>query len=227
MNHKLLIPIIALLILLLTPTITYGSEAISLPHTVYNNTTVTYKETGSKRESWLCEITLDVTYNTTTFGVFKTYIADSNVEAEQKRIEIHCQGDKTMFWYKDPTITFQLHSESTDTYNKVEYYTVTFQRGKISIGAKLPDQKVDYDKYVKDYAIGDVPFVPKWVAGSGSVSGTNIVLTGGYVTLEFKAFTTGIQISNFMDMIMSFVPIIVLFAMLGMLFGLLKKFGKI
>jgi len=58
------------------------------------------------------------------------------------------------------------------------------------------------------------------------VKGTNeTTTTGGYAQVDVNVGAVGIG-GNIIDTMSAYIPIIVLFAMLGMVLGLLKKFGK-
>jgi len=204
---------IALILATTVYPVCYAKSVRSITYTVFNSSTLTYYELDQNYTGFKAEIVNKLTYNTTTNKAAIVRLCGDENAALGPWIELS-------FWPNG-----ELHIWINDTSSNIEVGAGEWKSGNTTTVIVTDDGIVsvkDYDgNYIlQNYGIG--AFTLHYVGGHGETTGS--IATAGYTTIEVTgsyATTEGIS-----ESVMVWIPIIVTFAMLGMVLGMIKKFSR-
>jgi hypothetical protein len=182
---------------------------VSVTYPKFNSGTWTYYDMGSLQDSIISNVTNRLTYNTTTAEWVKVAFLNSSSGTGT--------GVILQMKYTDSVLNVYYIENAALGAGDVLVATGTWDENNTKVtlaGDKLNIWDAD-GILVTDFALSEP------VRYIGVVGGTDYV-TGGYVGIGVNQGVAGAT-----AIVYEFIPIIVIFAMLGMVLGLLKKFGKI
>jgi hypothetical protein len=198
----------------------YASYATSIMYTKFN-----------LPNAWQ-DIALDQTYNHLTADI-KVYL-DFNVTGTWAKIYFandtsgSSEGINLLFGDDGVTLKVYYVQEPSEVLIGTGTYTLT---GNVSTtrvvfsGSKL-DVYTHYENRTLRTKIVDGFSLSTPIANIRARGTSTWTVENGYVQVNVNVGASGLSGST-TDIVMSFLPVIVTFAMLGMVFGMLKKFGKI
>jgi len=196
----------------------------SFGYTVFNSTSETWVQLDDNYTSWSIKISNKLTYNTTAscpamiiistinttgFGVAKkavTVTMSKNASGITNVLSIHV--------YDYSATPISLVSVQPFSYLTTPIVVSLSNDGWLSVGTEDNSTSI-----IEDFALGDLE--AQFVGATGITK----LATAGYVTVEFGS--AGFGTTNYSATVTDWLPLIIQFAMLGMILGLLKKFGKI
>ncbi len=182
---------------------------VSITYPKFNSSTWTYYDMSSNYDSFVTNVTNRLTYNDTTAEWAKVAFLNASSGA--------ATGLILMFKYTSNVLQVYYCEDAALGASDVLIATGTWDENNTKI-ILAGDKLTVYDAsgiLVSDFAFNQP------VRYIGVCGGTDYV-TGGYVGVAVNVGTAGAT-----AIVNSFIPVIVTFACIGMVLGLLKKFGKI
>lgn len=182
---------------------------VSITYPKFNSGTWTYYDIGAAQDNIISNVTNRLTYNETTAEWAKVaFLNSSSGTATGIILQMKYTSNVLNVYYVENAVL-----------GASDVLIATGTWGENSTKIVLAGDKLDvYDAnglLVNDFAVAPA------LEYIGATGGTNYV-TGGYVGVGVNQGTAGAT-----AIVTGFIPVIVTFAMLGMVLGLLKKFGKI
>lgn len=207
--------IIALLLYIAPVLATYSTSFV---YTAFNSETATYKALDTTYATWSAKLTNVLTYNATESGT--ATIRLNSTATENSYIDACFNQDLTcdIWWSDNGTSAVKIGS---GTFVKSEaVYVSRDSKGYLDFG-----NSTDKDAFISNFVVGALTLEDIGGLGSAGVGDVQYVATTGYISVEI-----GISSTDPTDMtasIMDWMPLVVQFAMLGMVMGMLKKYGKL
>lgn len=191
----------------------YASCVRSISYTVFNSLTLTaYKLDKNYTQGFYAKIINNLVYNTTTNKAAIARLHFGQSSGSGAYVELSFWPNKELHvWYNDGSSSTEIGVSKWETGNLTQVYVT--KDGVLSVR----DYKGNYA--VKNYGIGAVTLY--YVGGHGEV--TAKICNSGYLTIEVSDY--GAYGGSATDVVMKWLPIIITFAMLGMVLGIVKKFG--
>jgi hypothetical protein len=221
-THKIAIAILSMLLIASLNSIVHADTIHSFGYSKFNTPTVTWVQLDENYTSWCIVITNMLTYNTTANTPLTISISTLNATVGTTSLQIEVSMNKNAssglptrlsINVYDHTATPWLIFEDSDNAYLTTPFCISLNDGWLSAGT------VDNStSFFSDLALGDLE--AQFVGAAGVVKGA----IAGYVTIEFG---TSFASTNYASTVTDWLPLIIQFAMLGMILGLLKKFGKI
>lgn len=188
---------------------TYSSSFV---YTAFNTATATYKTPTSTYATWSVKITNVLTYNGTTAG--SAYIRLNATATQGHYFDLVCTSVGVVdVWFSD-NATESVKIGSGAWVKSEAFYVSRDSSGYFDFG-----NSTDKDVYISNFVLGD--FTLEDVGALGETD----CATAGYFSFEVGASSS--DPSDMSESIMSWMPLVIQFAMLGVVMGMLKKFGKI
>jgi spermidine/putrescine-binding protein len=214
MQKRTAISIIAILTLILAVSIpVYASCVRSISYTVFNSETFTsYALDQNYTKGFYAKVTNKLVYNTTTnkAGIIRFHF-DSN-PASGSYLELSFWANKELhIWFSDGTSNIEIGASTWESGNLTKVYVS--KDGVLSI--------INYqgNYVVKNYGIGSQTLY--YIGGHGE--STASICTSGYVTIEINDYSASGDYGVTQSVIV-WLPLIITFAMLGLVLGMIKKF---
>jgi spermidine/putrescine-binding protein len=209
------ISIIVILTLILAVSLpVYASCVRSIPYTTFNNSTFKpYPLDKNYTKGFYAEIVNNLVYNTTTnkAAIVRLHFGESSGSGAY--LELSYWGNKELhIWYNDGTSSIEIGVSYWESGNTTKVYVS--EDGVLSV----KDYKGNYA--VKNYGIGAVTLY--YVGGHGET--TAKIANSGYVTVEVSDYASSGDASGATETVLTWLPLIITFAMLGVVLGMIKKF---
>lgn len=212
MNKKtlLLTTILATLVLMGTVSIAYCSFAHSFPYDKFNTAspTVTYKTLDQNYTTWQIKITNQLIYNGTP-SIGATIRINSTTTDYFLNVALGSTGIVDLWLYDG-----SLYKIGSGTWTKGEVVVLSYRNSELNMG-----NSTDSDAFVDSYCVSN--FTACYVGAFGQENCT----LSGYMTTEVASSFT--DVSSMSDSVLQWMPLVIQFAMLSVVLGMLKKFGKI
>ncbi len=220
-KRRTLLIVATLALLCATISSAYASYATSIMYSHFNtaNSWVDYA-LDKTYTSLTADLKCHLTFNSTGTPWAKVYFAnDTSGSSEGINILFSNDGSTLdVFYIQEPTEVLIGTGTYTCTGN-VSTTRVVFSGTKLDVYTNY-GVKASQTKIVDGFSIS-TPIADLRVKGS-----TAYVATDGYMQVNVNTGISGIT-SGTTDIVVQFMPAIVTFAMLGLILGMLKKFGKI
>ena len=221
-THTIAIAILSILLMASLTALANADTIHSFGYTVFNSAGYTWLQLDDNYTSWTIKISNKLTYNTTTTMTPVNIIVSTLNESDKtltKRIDIvmnkNASGitnDLSIYVY-DHSASALLITNPVFTYLTTPIVVSLSYDGWLSVGTEDNSTSI-----IEDFAVGDL--TAKFIGATGIEN----ACTAGYVTVEFGS--AGFGTTNYSQTVTDWLPLIIQFAMLGMILGLLKKFGK-
>lgn len=214
MQRRTVIAVTAFLMLFIALAIpVYASCVRSISYTVFNSSTFTaYPLDQNYTKGFYAKITNKLVYNTTTNKAAIARLHFGASSASGAYIELSFWPNKELhIWYNDGSGSTEIGVSQWESGNLTQVYVT--EDGVLSVR----DYKGNYA--VNNYGIGAVTLY--YVGGHGET--TAKICDSGYLTIEVTSY--GGSGGSATETVMAWLPIIITFAMLGMVLGMVKKFA--
>lgn len=216
MNRKALI-LTGILATLLFCSQAFASCSMTFPYSQVNSTDATVKATDQDYTSWRVKVYNGLTYNATsnTYCIIKMQNHTTTNMTFGINVELWMWKSTAFQIWTDALIVDESDFNGLSAWDSSDPVVITYRSSHLFVG-----NLTDYDCYLANFYIADLTL--RAVSSRGY---NTTVATSGYVTAEVTSSTSDPSTMN--ESIMSYMPIIIQFAMLGVVMGMLKKFGKI
>ncbi|RLC80751.1 MAG: hypothetical protein DRI61_05110 [Chloroflexi bacterium] len=217
-TKALIIPLLATLLAVALVSNAYALTIRTVPYHYFNDTPwVPLSLEKNFTGAWTAYVYNYLTYNTTTKGVAILRLHSENASANADWMELNFWYDgKLDIYHTDSNGNTGIIGSGTWTAGEAIVISVTAD-GIIDIG-----NETDKEAIVKNYGVGDLDLY--WVGGSTYPEYVNYTVTQGYINVEISGYAS--TTSDVSESVMVWIPIIVTFAMLGMVLGMIKKFSR-
>ena len=198
--------------LLLVAPVYATSYSTSFVYTAFNTATASYKTPSTTYATWSCKITNVLTYNSTTAGTGKIRLNATAIEGHY--IDFCFASDGTAdVWFSDNG-TSPVKIGAGAWVKSEALYISRDSSGYLDFG-----NATDKDVFISNFVIGAYTLEDLGAHGEENCT------TAGYISVELGSSAT--DPTDMSESIMSWMPLVIQFAMLGVVMGMLKKFGKI
>lgn len=196
----------------------YAYTTITIPYDKFNTQTPTYYQTDKTYTLFEAEITIDATYNTSNSNAVIVLMLTNSKDNDKDGIVFKIFASLAqVFIMTDGVYANNKIAEIAGDVgwkNKIgNTWVITYADGKLSIG-----NSTDKDVLVSNYAYSNFELNYVQVSDGSAVPKS---LTSGnvYVSIDDSMLQTE-------TLVYAWIPVIVTFAMLGVVLGLLKKVTK-
>jgi len=188
---------------------TYSSSFV---YTAFNTATASYKTPSSTYETWSCKLTNVLTYNSTIAGTATLRLNATATQNHYIDVAVNSDASVDIWWSDNGTDPVKI---GTGSWVKSEaFYISRDSKGYLDFG-----NATDKDVFISNFVIGDFTLEDLGAKGETDCA------TAGYISVELGTSST--DPTDMSASILSWMPLVIQFAMLGVVMGMLKKFGKI
>jgi len=206
---------LSMLLLFLLISCVSASTTITIPYDKFNTTSITYYQTDKTYTMFEAKITPSVTFNTSnTNAVIVLALTNANNESRDGIVFKIFSSLAQVFIMTDSVYSDSKIAEiggDVGWKNAIgDTWLITYVNGKLSIG-----NSTDKDALIGNYALGD--FTLNYIqASDGSATPQSVTSGSVYITIDDSMLQT-------QTLVYAWIPVIVTFAMLGMVLALVKK----